>query len=41
MVQQVDAARTYREAMLKKVANCEKELAEAKQKFAALTEEEE
>ena len=39
--QEVDAARTYREAMLKKVANCEEELAEAKRKFAALTEEEE
>lgn len=39
--QQVDAARTYREAMLKKVANCEKALAESKRKFAALTEEEE
>jgi len=41
VAQQVDAARTYREAMLKKVANREKELAESKRKFAALTEEEE
>ena len=41
VAQQVDAARTYREAMLKKVANCEEYLAEAKQEFAALTEEEE
>jgi hypothetical protein len=40
VAQQVDAARTYREAMLKKVANREKELAESKRKFAALTEEE-
>jgi len=40
VAQQVEAARTYREAMLKKVANCEKELAESKRKFAALTEEE-
>ena len=41
VAQQVEAARSYMEAMLKKVANCEKELAESKQKFAALTEEEE
>ncbi len=40
VAQQVDAARSYMEAMLKKVANCEKELAESKRKFAALTEEE-
>ena len=41
VAQQVDAARIYREAMLKQVANREKELAESKRKFAALTEEEE
>lgn len=41
VAQQVDAARTYREAMLKKVANCKEQLAEAKREFAALTEEEE
>ena len=41
VAQQVDAARKHMEAMLKKVADCEDRLAESKQKFAALTGEEE
>lgn len=41
VAKQVDVARSFMETMLKRVADCEKKLAEAKQEFAALTEEEE